>query len=142
MKVSHGQLFIVDGKINRHIINSTMDNRLKKIIIDPLAMFSYLKTEGDYLKWMISFKDNVKRIFYKLIELDDNDYKKLSNIIYLISKVSIQNLEQNEYKMLIESMKQNTHIIMLNDRINIKIKDIFKNNNLNLGFLAKHINMI
>jgi hypothetical protein len=139
MKKQHSQLFIVDGKINRHITNSTMDNRIKKIIIDPLVMFSYLKTESDYYKWTISFKESINKIFYKFIELDEIDYMKLSKIIYLISKVSIQNQEYNEYKQLIDYLKQNIHIIMLNDRINIKIKDIFKNNNLNLGFLAKHI---
>ena len=141
MKKQHSQLFIVDCKINRHITNSTMDNRIKKIIIDPLIMFSYLKTESDYYKWTVSFKESINKIFYKFIELAEDDYMKLSKIIYLISKVSIQNHEYNDYKQLINCMKQNIQIIMLNDRINIKIKDIFKNNNLNLGFLAKHINM-
>ena len=61
IKKQHSQLFIVDGKINRHIINSTMDNRIKKIIIDPLVMFSYLKTESDYYKWTISFKESIRK---------------------------------------------------------------------------------
>jgi len=140
MKNHNSGLFIIDGKLNKYIINPTMDTRLKKIIIDPLLMYSYLKREVDYYKWTISFKDVIRKIFYNPIILKDNDYIKLSKIIFLISKITIQSMDNNEYIKLIKYLQKNVHIILFNDRINIKIKDIFKNNNLNFGFLAKHIN--
>ena len=140
MKNHNSSLFIVDGKLNKFIISPTMDNRLKKIIIDPLCMYSYLKRESDYYKWTINFKDVIRKIFYNPIILKDTDYIKLNKIIFLISKVTIQSMDNNEYIKLINYLQKNIHIILFNDRINIRIKDIFKNNNLNLGFLAKHIN--
>ena len=138
-KQTNGMLFIVDGKINKNI-NNSMDYRLKKIITDPLLMFSYLKKETDYYKWTITFKETIGKIFYNPIILKTEDYVKLSKLIYLLSKITVQNLENPEYNKLINFLNKNTRIILFNERINIKIKDLFKNNNLNFGFLAKHIN--
>lgn len=139
MKPTHNMLYIVDDKINKYIVTS-MDNRLKKIIIDPLIMFSYLKKESDYYKWIINFKDYIRKIFYNPIILQDIDYIKISKFIYLLSKVDIQSLDNQEYNRLINYLRLNPSIIMFNDRINIKLKYVCKNINFNLGFLAKHIN--
>jgi len=138
-KQTNSMLFIVEGKINKNI-NNSMDYRLKKIIIEPLLMFSYLKKETDYYKWTITFKEIIGKIFYNPIILKTEDYVKLSKLIYLLSKVTVQNLENPEYNKLINFLNKNSRIILFNDRINIKIKDLFKNNNLNFGFLTKHIN--
>ena len=138
-KQTNSMLFIVEGKINKNI-NNSMDYRLKKIIIEPLLMFSYLKKETDYYKWTITFKEIIGKIFYNPIILKTEDYVKLSKLIYLLSKVTVQNLENPEYNKLISFLNKNSRIILFNDRINIKIKDLFKNNNLNFGFLTKHIN--
>ena len=103
-------------------------------------MFNYLKKESDYYKWIVNFKNIIGKIFYNPIILTDKDYYKLSKILYLISKITIQAMENIEYKKLIFYLQKNNYIILYNDRINIKIKDIFINNTLNLGYLAKHIN--
>ena len=135
-------LLIVDGKLNKHIININMDTRLKKIITDPLQMFNYLRNENDYIKWIMLFTDIISRIFYNPIILKNNDFNKLGKILFLISKINIQNLENTEYIKLINYLRKNLHIVLFNDRINIKIRDIFKTSQINLGFLAKHINDI
>ena len=140
MKATNSKLFIVDDKINKYIINNKMDSRLKKVIINPLLMFIYLKKENDYYKWIITIKEQVIKLFYNPIILKESDYSKLSKIIYLISLVTTQHLENKDYQKLINYLQNNHHIILFNDKINIKIKDIFKNNILNLGYLAKHIN--
>lgn len=137
MKYQYGDLFITDNKINKNI---NMDYKLKKLIIDPLHMFNYLKKESDYYKWIKNFKNIISKIFYNPIILTDKDYYKLSKIIFLISKITSQSLENTEYKNLINYLQKNSNIILYNDRINIRIKDIFVNNNLNFGYLAKHIN--
>ena len=140
IKNKSDNMLIVDGKINRNIVSHTMDVRLKKIILDPLSMYSFLKKETDYYKWTINFKEIVSKIFYNPIILKSNDYKVISQILFIISKVTIQSTDDIQYNKLIELLKKNTHIILFNDRINMKIKDVFKNNNLNFGYLAKHIN--
>ena len=137
MKSQYSELFITDNKINKNIY---IDHKFKKLIIDPLHMFNYLKKESDYYKWIINFKNIICKIFNNPILLTDKDYYKLSKILYLISKITIQAMENIEYKKLIFYLQKNNYIILYNDRINIKIKDIFINNTLNLGYLAKHIN--
>jgi hypothetical protein len=116
-----------------------MDNRLKKIIIDPLLMFNYLKKEEDFYKWIFNFKYLIPRIFNNMITLDNQDYKKLAKILYMYSKINNQNMNDEFYKKLLGFLKMNSRIILFNDRINIKFKDIFKNININLGFMARDI---
>lgn len=131
-----GDLIISDGKINKCY---NIDNRIKKIILEPLYMLNYLKKEEDFLKCIISFKNNIGKLFNNMIQLDNNDYSILSKILYNYSKIKEQNYNDINYKKLIKYGKMNTKIIIFNDRINIKLKDIFKNININLGFLARDI---
>jgi hypothetical protein len=138
MKTIYKDLIIVDGKLNK-IYTYNMDNRLKKIILDPLLMFNYLKNEEDFYKWIFNFKDLIPKIFNNMITLDNQDYKKLAKILYIYSKIKNQNMDDEFYKKLLGFLKMNSKIILFNDRINIKFKDIFKNININLGFMARDI---
>jgi hypothetical protein len=131
-------LILTDGKLNKHHTYN-MDNRLKKIIIDPLLMFNYLKKENDFYKWIMSFKEHIMKIFNNMITLDNNEFKKLSQILYTYSKIKNQSLQDTYYKKLLYILKQNSKIVLFNDRINIKFKDVFKNININLGFMARDI---
>ena len=131
-------LIIVDGKLNKHF-TQYMDNRLKKIIIEPLIMFNYLKKEEDFYKWIINFNDSISKIFNNMITLEKSDYKKLSKILYIYSKIKNQNVNDENYKKLLGYLKVNNRLVLFNDRINIKFKDIFKNININLGYMARDI---
>ncbi len=131
-------LIIVDGKLNKTYTNN-MDNRLKKIIVDPLQMFNYLKKEEDFYKWMFNFKELIPRIFYNMITLEGTDYKKLAKILFNYSRIKNQNMEDENYKKLLYVLKIDSKLVLFNDRINIKFKDIFKNININLGFMARDI---
>jgi hypothetical protein len=131
-------LILCDGKLNKQF-TLNMDNRLKKIIIEPLYMFNYLKKEEDFYKWIINFKENIIKIFNNMINLENNDYKKLCRILYLYSKIKTQHIDDIYYKKLLGYLKINSRIVLFNDRINIKFKDIFKNININLGFMARDI---
>ncbi len=132
------ELILVDGKINK-AFTPNMDNRLKKIIIDPIIMFNYLKKEEDFYKWIINFKDQTIKIFNNMINLEEDDYIKLSKILFCYSKIKNQSINDNNYKKLLNLLKMNNKIILFNDRINIKFKDVFKNVNINLGYLARDI---
>jgi hypothetical protein len=138
MKATCKQLFFIDGKLNKLFTNN-MDNRIKKIIMDPLVMFNYLKKEEDFYKWIYNFKEYMPKIFYNMINLNNSDYKTLSKVLHYYSKIQNQNLNDEHYKKLLGILKMNSNIILFNDRINIKLKDIFKNININLGFLARDI---
>ncbi len=137
-KATCKQLFFCDGKLNKLFTNN-MDNRIKKIIIEPLVMFNYLKKEEDFYKWIYNFKEDMPKIFYNMINLNNSDYKTLAKILYYYSKIQNQSLNDEFYRKLLGVLKMNSYIILFNDRINIKLKDIFKNININLGFLARDI---
>lgn len=136
MKDTCKELISNDSKINKQYLQ---DTRLKKVLLDPILMFNYLKYEDDFYKWIINIKEYIYKIFTNMITLDNSDYKKLSKILYNYSKIKNQNMNDENYKKLIYLLKKNNRIIIFNDRINIKFKDIFKNININLGFLARDI---
>lgn len=138
MKPICKDLILIDGKLNKAYTNN-MDNRLKKIILEPLLMLNYLKKEEDFYKWIINFKDLIPQIFNNMITLDYTDYKKLSKILYNYSNIKNQNMEDISYKKLIGMLKFDSFLVLFNDRINIKFKDIFKNVNINLGYMARDI---
>ncbi len=137
-KSSCHDLIIIDGKLNKYYTNN-MDNRLKKIILDPLQMFNYLKKEEDFYKWIFNFKELIPKIFNNMITLDVSDYKKLAKILYNYSKIKNQTMDDENYKKLLCILKIDNKLVLFNDRINIKFKDIFKNVNINLGYLARDI---
>jgi hypothetical protein len=138
MKPICKDLILIDGKINK-AYSYNMDNRLKKIIIEPLLMLNYLKKEEDFYKWIFTFKDLIPKIFNNMINLDCADYRKLSKILYNYSRIKNQNTDDEYYKKLIGILKFDSHLVLFNDRINIKFKDIFKNININLGYMARDI---
>jgi hypothetical protein len=136
IKDAHKDLILSDGKINKCY---NLDNRIKKIIIEPLYMFNYLKKEEDFYKWIIIFKPYITSIYNNMITLDNDDYYILAKILCIYSKIKSQNTENSYYKKLIKYCKNNSRLVLFNDRINIKFKDIFKNININLGYLARDI---
>lgn len=131
-------LILMDGKINKQYIMCT-DTRLRKVILEPLQMLNYLKTENDYYKWLCEFKYLINSIFNNIIILEDDDYMRLSRLLYIYSKIKNQSMEDKYYRKLIHYIKENNRLILFNDRINIKLKELFKNVNINLGYLARDI---
>ena len=138
MKDQCNDLIWMDGKLNKQY-GVNMDVRLKKIIMDPLQMLNYLTTENDYYKWICEFKNLIGVIHYNTIRMDTEDYIQLSKILFLYSKIKNQSTDDKHYRKFINATKQYTRIILFNDRINIKLKELFKNININLGFLARDI---
>ncbi len=133
-------LILMDSKLTKQNL-VFMDSRLKKVIIDPLFMLNYLKTENDYYKWICEFKNLVGSIFNNIIILEEGDYIRLSKMLYIYSKIKNQSMDDKYYRKFIHYIKENNNnrLILFNDRINIKLKDIFKNININLGYLARDI---
>ena len=60
--------------------------------------------------------------------------------MYRINNVTDQTFSNKSYNDLLAIAKKHKNLILDNYRINIKIKEYLSNPNLNLGYLAKHIN--
>ncbi len=139
MKEYCKELIIYEGKLNKQYTQH-MDTRLKKVILDPLYMFNYLKSDNDFYKWIMHFREHILNIYNNYILLSDDDIYNLSIILYLYSRVKNQSYDDHNYKKLLKQISINNRLVLFNDRINIKFKELFKNVNINLGFLARDIN--
>jgi hypothetical protein len=138
IKDSSKEIIISENKINK-MYTYNLDNRIKKIILDPLIMLNYLRREYDFYKWLLIFNTMYNKIFYNMIVLKNEELLQLSKILYYYSKIKNQNSEDKYYNKFLFYVKNNTKLILFNDRINIRFKDIFKNININLGFMARDI---
>lgn len=142
--IENTNLLYFKGRYNRNVFPENFDNNIKKIIKEPLDMFKYLRSEKDFIRW-IYFMDNINininNIYLNQVIINKNDYEILGEILYRFSILKEQNLKNNEYLYLLKICKNNKHLVLFNNRINIKLKEYFiKTNVLNLGFLAKHLN--
>tara|TARA_B100000768_G_C11281289_1_gene378774 strand:- start:300 stop:2264 length:1965 start_codon:yes stop_codon:yes gene_type:complete len=133
-------LIFYKDRINKNILSDTCDNRLKKIIRDPLDMFKYLKTHNDYIRWINIIESDISKIYYNQFNVSSEDYIFLGKIMYRINNVTDQTFSNKSYNDLLAIAKKHKNLIIDNYRINIKIKEYLSNPNLNLGYLAKHIN--
>lgn len=139
LKNENNNLLFFENKINMNIINSNFDNKLKKVIVDPLYLFNFFKKEKDFVKWVYILRNNLSLFFDNIIKINKNDIKKLGKVIYILTQINEQNLDNELYNGYIKTLKKYDHLIIYNDRINLRIRNILKNTKINLGFLAKHI---
>ena len=74
------------------------------------------------------------------IKIDDkNDIMNIGKILYYLNCISDQNIENKDYYNILKYLKKYEDIIIYNDRINLRIRDILKKSKINLGYLAKHL---
>lgn len=139
LKNQNNKLIFFENKINMNILNSNIDNNLRKVISDPLYLYNFFKKEKDFIKWTNILKNNISLLFENEIKINNDDLKKIGKIIYILTKINNQNYDDKEYNNNIKILKIYDNLILYNDRINLKIKHILKNTKINLGFLAKHI---
>ena len=64
-----------------------------------------------------------------------------SKIIYLISKVTIQSIDNSEYNKLINYLHKNSHIILFNDRINT-FEILLKNKKIVIMATKKELSLV
>ena len=133
------RLILYEDKINKNILINNLDSKLKKIILNPLYIFNYFALKKDFIKWVSFFTDKYDLFFYikpENINLLTSDI--LGKIYYNIKNIKNQDLNDKSYKKHLNFLRKYKKFIILNNRINIKLKEIITSD-LNLGFLAKHI---
>lgn len=127
-----------ENKIKRNFYIN-FDNNLLKMIYNPFLMCQHLLKKNDFVKWIKLFRNDINLIFDNTIKIEGKDYEKIGKILYYISSIKEQNMNNNNYKTVINYLCNNKHLITYNGRININIKETLNNKNINLGYLSKHI---
>ena len=117
----------------------TMDNKVKELIQKPYIIFNNMDDRLSILKWLHIVKKYIHLIYFQPIKINNNDIINLSEILYHINNIKEQKLNCIYYKNLLTISNKFKNLIIFNDRINLKINDIFPNKNINLGHLVKNI---
>lgn len=138
-KLDQINYYFVNYENTNILLNYINDVRIKKVLTKPIAFFKYLKHENDFIKWLYVIDSHINDLFNNTIIIKKNDYFKLGRILYLFSKMTNQNIGDNDYKNIVKYLSKHYYLVIYDNKINIRFKDIFKNKHINLGFLAKHI---
>ena len=117
----------------------TIDSKIKEIIIKPYIIFNNMTDKSSILKWLQIIKKYLNLMYYQPIKLSHNDIIDLSEVLYFIIKVDEQKITNINYRNLINVSNKFKNLIIFNNRINLKINDIFIDKNINLGHLVKNI---
>ena len=137
---SNNDIVYYQNKINKNIIPEYLDVKIKEIIENPIEMFKYLKNEKDFIKWTKFISNKILNIYNNSFSLATNDLVNIGIMINLLFNIKEQNLKEENYNKFINFCNQNNKLILDNNRINLKIKEVFNLKiNLNLGYLAKHL---
>ena len=134
----NNKFIFYENKISKNI-NLYFDSKLCKVIHNPFFMCNYLLKKKDFIKWVLIFKNHINLLYVNTIKIKKNEYEKIGKILYYISKIEEQNLSNKNYSEIISFLSINSRLIIFNNRININIKEIFCEKNINLGYLSKHI---
>ena len=130
------------GKVNKNLFNDSVDYKVKSIIVDKFTMYKYLKKEKDFVKWTKFIKNYLNDLYDKNILITNDDLPILGSLLYKLLDLEVQDLKNIKYNEFILLCQTNKKLILSTSRINLKIKEKLPtlNCNLNLGFLAKHLN--
>ena len=135
-------LIFYQQKLNRNLFTDNIDYKIKGIILDKMSMYKYLKKEKDFIKWTVFIKDYISDIYEKEISISNEDLIELGKLLFKLHNLENQNLKDPKYIDLLNFSKMNKKLILINNRINLMIKEKFFGIKcqLNLGYFAKHLN--
>lgn len=140
--INNKDVIIFNNTFNKNLFPDNYDHKIKNIIINPLLMYKYLKTEKDFVKWTMFLKNNIFSIFDIPISINDNDLHNIGILLYKINTLTIQDINDNLYKELISFCQKHKKLIIYQDKININFRNKLYNITkikINLGILLKHI---
>lgn len=141
--LENNKYIFYNGRLNRSIFKTGINENLKQVISCPFRMYQYLTSLDDFIKWTIFLGNKYVGLYDISVSFSSNDIKLLGTLIYYLYNIETQSYTDQYYEKLIALSKKHNKLIIRNGRINLKIKEkLFKLKcNLNLGYLAKHINI-
>lgn len=116
-----------------------IDLKIKDILNKPYILLNSIDDKLSIFKWLQITKKYLNLMYYQPIKLSHNDIINLTELLYFIMKVEEQKLSCINYKKLLYVSNKFKNLIIFNERINLKINDIFIDKNINLGHLVKNI---
>ena len=116
-----------------------IDCKVQELIQKPYTIFNNINERVSILMWLNVTKNQINLMYYQPIKISNEDIINLSEILYLLGKVKEQKINCTNYRNFIYIANKFKKLIIFNDRINLKINDIFINKNINLGHLVKNI---
>jgi hypothetical protein len=139
----YSNIILINNKLNKYILPTNFDNKIKKIIENPYEMYTFLKKENDFIKWTKFISTKIINLYDIPISLSNEDIINFGKLIYLLFNINEQNIKNASYLLFINFCNTNNKLILYNNRINLKIKTFFNNLkiNINLGYLAKHLTL-
>jgi hypothetical protein len=84
----------------------------------------HFKKEEEFIKWINIIQLKINDIYFNKISLSSSDLNDLGKLIYFIYNIKEQKLSDSYYKKFIYHSIQNLKIVMYNDQINIKLKQL------------------
>ena len=135
-------LIFYQNKLNRNLFPDSIDYKIKGIILDKFSMYKYLKQEKDFIKWTKFIKHYISELYEKSISMSNDDIISLGKLIFKLYELNSQDLKDKFYIDLIDFCQKNKKLILINNRINLMIKEKLPGLKcqLNLGYFAKHLN--
>lgn len=141
--LENNKFIFYNGRLNRSIFKTNINENLKTVISCPFKMYQYLNNLEDFIKWTIFLGNKYVGLYTISVSFSSEDIKLLGTLIYYLYNIENQSYTDPFYEKLINLSKKHNKLIIRDSRINLKIKEkLFKLKcNLNLGYLAKHINI-
>lgn len=141
--LENNKFIFYNGRLNRSIFKTNINENLKTVISCPFKMYQYLNNLEDFIKWTIFLGNKYVGLYTISVSFSSEDIKLLGTLIYYLYNIENQSYSDPFYEKLINLSKMHNKLIIRDSRINLKIKEkLFKLKcNLNLGYLAKHINI-
>ena len=125
--------------VDDNLFLNNIQFKIKKIILKPYLMFNYFENEFSFIKWLYIINKYINQIFYQTIKIKKKNLYCLGQILYYLSIIDKNNLEDKNYEKLINLIYKYKVFVIFDNKINIKINDIFYDKNINLGILLKDI---
>ena len=116
-----------------------VDSKVKEIIQKPYIVFNHMNDQESISRWLFVIKNYISSIFYQTIKINNLDIINLSELLFYANKIDEQNILNINYKNFIFIANKFKNLIVYNNRINLKLNDIFSDKNINLGHLVKDI---
>ena len=72
----------------------------------------FLKRERDFIKWTFVLKNNMDLFYDNMFKIDASMLKKIGKIIFLLTNITGQDIENEKYLDIIRFLKKHKNLII------------------------------